>query len=64
MLENQFILKGEFIIEMECPVILESPDAIHLQTKNISSVVKSENLCHRKSCFVLSKQNKGKQNEL
>lgn len=34
---------------MECPVILESPDAIHLQKKNISSNVKSENLYHRKA---------------
>lgn len=36
---------------MECPVILESPDVIHLQKKNISSNVKSENLYHRKACF-------------
>ena len=65
MLENQIFLKGTVFnkIEMECPVILESSDATHLQRKNISSDIKSENLYHRKSlCRFKSCQNESKTN--
>lgn len=57
-----FFLKEVFnTIEMECLVILESPDAILLQRKNIRSDIKSENLYHRMSwCRFTSCQNKRK----
>lgn len=50
---------------MERPVILESPDAIHLQKKNISSNVKLENLYHRKAwCRFTPCQNKIKKTKM
>lgn len=61
--EKPIFLKGRVFntIEMGCPVILESPDAIHLQRKSISSDIKSENLYQRKSWYrFMSCQNKMK----